>query len=173
MELHNREYCKITRIFVNTRRGNMKKITAIISGIIVLFCCVQGQTMVQPKLLSQRAPDYPESAKRLRMEGKVLLNALIGIDGTVKGTELAQAEFTYAGKKSELFSQADLERMDPAYKETARSLVASARESARYWKFTPAKLGGESYESTIVIPFTYKLTVLPPNSAPALPKKKK
>ncbi len=173
MELHIREYYKITRIFVIKIRGNMKKITAIISGIIVMFCCIQAQTMEQPKLLSQRAPEYPESAKRLRMEGKVLLNAQIGIDGTVKGTELAQAVFTYAGKTSELFSQADLERMDPAYKETARSLVASARESARYWKFTPAKIGGESYESTIVIPFTYKLTVQPQKSSPALPKKKK
>ncbi len=151
----------------------MKKITAIISGIIVMFCCIQGQTMVQPKLLSQRAPDYPESAKKLRMEGKVLLNALIGIDGTVKSTEFAQAVFTYGAKTSEINSPAELERMEPAYKETARTLVASARESARHWKFTPAKIGGEPIDATIVIPFTYKLTVQPQKPSSALPKKKK
>lgn len=124
----------------------MRPTIIVLIALCVSFCSAQGP-MMQPKLLSQRAPDYPEAAKKLRMEGKVLLNAHIGIDGKVKGTEFAQGVFIFAGKTREISSSAELEQIDPAYKETARSLVTSARTSALSWKFSPATLGGDTDRS--------------------------
>lgn len=149
----------------------MRPTIILLIALCVSFCSAQGP-MMQPKLLSQRAPDYPEAAKKLRMEGKVLLNAHIGIDGKVKGTEFAQGVFTFAGKTREISSSVELELIDPAYKETARSLVTSARTSALAWKFSPATLGGSPIEATIVIPFTYKLTVQPQKPSPSRQKQK-
>lgn len=151
----------------------MRSTIVILLIVLSAFCSAQGQMMQQPKLLSQRPPEYPAEGKRLRVEGKVLLNAHIGTDGKVKGTEFAQGQFTYQGKQYDIASSAELDQMAPAIRPTVLSLIQSAQHSALLWKFTPAMLGGTPVEATIVIPFTYKLTVLP-NSPPASrPQKKK
>jgi hypothetical protein len=97
MELQLIEYYKITCIFNKELKGIMRPTIIVLIALCVSFCSAQGP-MMQPKLLSQRAPDYPEAAKKLRMEGKVLLNAHIGIDGKVKGNGVCTGCLHLCGK---------------------------------------------------------------------------
>lgn len=43
------------------------------------------------KLLRSVAPDYPEDARRRRIEGAVELNYIVGRDGRVKDVEIANS----------------------------------------------------------------------------------
>jgi protein TonB len=43
-----------------------------------------------PVLLAQPRPDYPEIARRAGLEGEVVVNILVGKDGTVLATEVAR-----------------------------------------------------------------------------------
>ncbi len=151
----------------------MKKLLLLTLFIFPCIGMAQEQMMVRPKLLIQRPPQYPADAKKLRVEGTVLLNATVGTDGTVKGSEFEAAEFSYSGVKKEVRSSGELESLASPYKEAARSLIESAKASARLWKFAPAKLAGESIEATIRIPFNFDLRILPAQPNKSAPKKKK
>lgn len=86
-----------------------------------------------PTVLRGTPPTYPYTAKRRHVEGKVLVRALIQVDGTA--TDAAIVESVPAG----VFDQA-------VFKALAR------------WRFKPGVLEGRPVPTWVVIPFEFKLS---------------
>lgn len=89
--------------------------------------------MVQPAmLLKQVKPMYPESAKAQGIEGTVLLNAVIGKDGSLLSVAVANKS------------------VDP-------DLAAAALDAVKQWRFRPTLLNGEPVEIITTITVDFKL----------------
>jgi protein TonB len=94
------------------------------------------QPLILPNLnagyLDNPAPRYPEEARERGEQGKVLVRALINVDGTV--AELAM-------KRSSGFP--DLDR--------------SALETVKKWRFVPARRGATTVSAWVVVPISFSL----------------
>lgn len=134
--------------------------------LLILFCSVYAlsQDTLQPAPTYKPAPKYPENAKKLRVEAQIFLTALISKTGTVMETELLQAAVKYPGGNAFLESKNDLVKVAASHRNTAAKLLEVSHQTAKLWKFTPARINGKAEEAMIVIPFTFKLTN---NSKPA------
>ena len=88
--------------------------------------------VVPPRLLSQAQPEYPETARRIREQGLVLLQAVIGTSGTVEDLRVLSST-------SPLFEDAAL-------------------RAVRLWRYRPATLAGRAVRVylTVTIRFTLK-----------------
>ena len=75
-----------------------------------------GGQLQPPRLLSSSPPAYPPDARRQRVQGEVVLDALV--DETGKVVEMAVTSGPPA-------------------------LQSAAREAVRNWKYAPARLNGE------------------------------
>jgi hypothetical protein len=141
----------------------------------LLFCCilVYPQDTIQPVPTYKPAPAYPENAKKLRVEGQIFLSVLVSKTGAVIETELVQAMIRYPEGKAMLESKRDLMKIAPSHRNSAAKLVETAQQTAKQWKFTPARVNGTSEEAMIVIPFTFKLNTNPPPPGIPLNKLKK
>jgi len=82
--------------------------------------------------LNNPAPRYPEDAREAGEQGKVLVRALINVDGTV--AELAL-------RKSSGFTDLD----------------QSALETVKKWRFVPTRRGGDVVSAWVVVPITFSL----------------
>ena len=82
--------------------------------------------------LSNPAPEYPGSSRRLREEGRVILRVLVRKDGTAAQVEVRTSS-GYA-------------RLDGA-----------ARDAVLHWKFIPAKRGNDPLEEWVLIPLSFRL----------------
>ena len=136
----------------------MKTIVLLLSILSLFGFSLQNIDSVQPKPIYKHIPQYPENARKLRVEAEVALNVLIGKDGNVKETDLLQAIIFYPGKSVSIESLSDLNNIPSTHRQTAAKLLELAHQSAQQWKFTPAMINGKPDESVIVIPFTFKLT---------------
>jgi periplasmic protein TonB len=76
--------------------------------------------------------EYPEIAKRSGLEGKVLISALIDVDGTVIRTRIEKADY-------EVFKQAAIDAITKV-------------------RFTPALIGEEPVRLWYTVPISFKLT---------------
>lgn len=85
-----------------------------------------------PRILTRRNPEYPVNARRLRVEGTVLLNVLVGIDGQVREVKVLEAD---GGKL----------------------LSPAAVEAVREWTFAPATHGGRAVECWHKLPIRFAL----------------
>lgn len=135
----------------------MKNIILLISALLVGLLCAQETVTEQPKPVYKQTPQYPENARKLRIEAQVNLNALIGKEGNVLETELLQAIIVYPGKNFNIESPADLNTIPVTHRNPAAKLVELAQQAALQWKFTPAKAGVKPVETVILIPFTFHL----------------
>lgn len=117
----------------------------------------QHPNAVQPKVLHKEMPQYPEDAKKMVVEAQIYLNAVIGVDGTVKSTDLIVAEIMYAGVTTSIKSTKELTPLPSSHRTPAKNLIESAQKTAKLWKFIPAYVDGKPDEVSIVIPFTFKL----------------
>ena len=90
-----------------------------------------GGTVKEPKKIKDVAPVYPEEAKANKIQGVVIVEALIGTDGKVK--------------------EAKVLRPVPV-------LEKAALEAVQQWEYTPTLLNGEPVEviMTITVNFTLK-----------------
>lgn len=82
-----------------------------------------------PKVARPQPPDYPRKLRRKKVEGVVIVEVVIGTDGTVTATEV-------------------IESPDERLSELA---VAAARE----WMFIPALKAGRPVEARVRLPFTF------------------
>lgn len=82
-------------------------------------------------LLKKQQPIYPQDAKDARVSGKVVLQATIGIDGTIHDLRVVQAPWP--------------------------SLVASALVAVSKWQYKPYMLNGEPVEVETTINVIYSL----------------
>ncbi len=82
--------------------------------------------------LNNPAPSYPESAKRRGIQGKVLLNVIVKIDGS------AAAVTVLNSSGSSILDEA-------------------AIEAVREWKFIPANRSGNVVQASVVVPIEFKI----------------
>ena len=69
--------------------GNSLRIwTAALVLVGTSIGATRSQAQEGRKVLSQAQPDYPELAKRLRLQGKVKVQVIIGTDGIIKNTKI-------------------------------------------------------------------------------------
>jgi TonB family protein len=89
-----------------------------------------GGMVMESKLVSRTPPKYPTDAKEARIEGDVLLTAIIAKDGSVM--------------------QLDVKSGHPL-------LAAAALEAVRQWKYQPTLLNGQPVEVVTSIHFNFTL----------------
>lgn len=82
--------------------------------------------------LNNPAPRYPEAARELGEQGKVLVRALINTDGTVAQLALRRSS-----------GHASLDR--------------SALDTVKQWRFVPARRGSSAVAAWVVVPITFSL----------------
>lgn len=148
-----------TYILKSRPENAMVKKTALL--IITCAMIAFAQDTIQPAPTYKPAPAYPENAKKLRVEAQIFLSVLISKTGGVLEAELAQGVVKYPGGRVLLESKNDLNKVPPSHRNSAAKLLEVAQQTARLWKFTPAKINGKSEESMIVLPFTFKLNTGP------------
>ncbi len=83
-----------------------------------------------PKPITRVAPSYPEEARNARVDGKVILQALVGEDGRVLDTRVVKSI--------------------PLLDEAAMAAV-------RQWRFEPGKSKGKPVEMWIDVPVQFSL----------------
>ena len=95
--------------------------------------------VTMPELIrdSYIPPEYPEKARKAGLEGRVVLEVLVGEDGKV--TEISV--------KEDSTSHPDL--------------AASAEQAVRHWRFKPATRNAVPFEMRVEIPFEFKLEDVP------------
>ncbi|MGB2675979.1 MAG: energy transducer TonB [Candidatus Acidiferrum sp.] len=88
------------------------------------------RTATHTKLIKMVKPTYPEPAKKARIEGKVLLRCLIGLDGSAERIEVVTGH--------ELLAQA-------------------AKEAVLQWKYEPPKLNVKPVQTDFVVEIIFEL----------------
>jgi protein TonB len=81
--------------------------------------------MVRPVLLHKVQPEYPNVARRIRLEGRVTVQAVIGLDGSVESVEILRSS-------SPLFDDAAL-------------------GAVKQWTYRPATMGGQPVRVYFVV----------------------
>jgi len=94
---------------------------------------------VMPKVLELAKPDYPELAKKARIQGKVLVKVLIDKEGIPKEVVVVKSD-------NEIFN-----------KPTTDAVMKS--------KFSPAVNKGEKITAWVILPYNYKLEMIEINSS--------
>lgn len=89
-----------------------------------------GGDIKEPKKVKHVPPAYPEDAKRDRVEGVVILEAVIGTDGTVQEGKILRS----------------VPQLDKA-----------ALDAVMQWKYTPTLLNGEPVEVVMTVTVTFSL----------------
>jgi protein TonB len=92
-----------------------------------------GQVAHPPVLLAQEKPEYPRAARFDRIEGRVLLRAVIGVDGRIEPDEIRVLQ-------------------------SVPALDAAAITALRGWRFSPGRdAAGNLVRVLIEIPFEFSL----------------
>jgi protein TonB len=86
---------------------------------------------VEPKLIKQVAPEYPDIARRAGVEGTVWVNCLVGKDGRVKKAIVMKSD-------AEIFNE-------------------PAIQAALQWLFTPALMNNGPVTVWAAVPFKFQL----------------
>jgi protein TonB len=82
--------------------------------------------------LNNPAPNYPLSAKRKGVQGKVLVSVLVKTDGTASAAQISRSS-----------GSSDLDN--------------AALEAVKEWKFIPARRGGELVQASVTVPVEFKI----------------
>jgi len=81
--------------------------------------------MVRPVLLQKIQPSYPDVARRARLEGRVTVQAVIGLDGSVESVEILRSS-------------------NPLFDGAALAAV-------KQWRYRPATMGGQPVRVYFVV----------------------
>lgn len=90
-----------------------------------------GGDVKPPQVISKAEPSYPEAARKARMEGVVILEAIITAQGNVEEVKV-------------------LKSVNPL-------LDASAVRAVQQWKYKPATLNGRSVRVYLTVTITFNL----------------
>jgi protein TonB len=90
-----------------------------------------GGNVAEPRLVSRVEPTYPEIARKARIEGVVILEAIIGKAGNVEDVHLVKSANVL--------------------------LDAAALEAVSRWRYTPATLGGFSVRVYLTVTVEFRL----------------
>jgi protein TonB len=84
-----------------------------------------------PQLINRVEPSYPEAARKARMEGVVILEAIITANGNVEDVKV-------------------LKSMNPL-------LDAAATRAVQQWRYRPATLNGRAVRVYLTVTVTFNL----------------
>ena len=90
----------------------------------------QGGAISAANLIHRVQPEYPDVARRERIQGTIRLHAIIGKDGTIRGLRVVSG---------------------------ACSLSKSAYDAVRKWRYSPVSLNGKPIEVDTTIDVIYSL----------------
>jgi TonB family protein len=90
----------------------------------------QGGAVTAAKLVQRVQPEYPEIARRERIQGTIRLHAIIGKDGSIRGLRVMSG---------------------------ACSLSKSAYDAVKKWRYSPTTLEGKPVEVDTTIDVIYSL----------------
>ena len=90
----------------------------------------QGGAITAAHLIHREQPEYPEVARRERIQGTIRLRAIIGKDGTISGLRVMSGKC---------------------------SLSKSAYDAVRKWRYSPTTINGEPVEVDTTIDVIYFL----------------
>jgi TonB family protein len=90
-------------------------------------------SIVLPVLMSQTSPKYTPEAMRYKIQGQVVLEAVVGADGTVKSARV-------------------VESLDSVY-----GLDLEAMKTAEQWKFKPGTLNGTAVPVVVRVTMEFRL----------------
>jgi TonB family protein len=99
----------------------------------------------EPKLLHKVNPAYPEDAKAEKVEGKFLIDAVIGKDGAVRDAHVVA-------------SSATPQRIDPAQQAGDPRLAKAAVEAVQAWRYEPILENGKPVDARITITIVFRLS---------------
>jgi len=110
---------------------------------------IQVDTMPRPT--SYTAPKYPESARKLGIEGEVWLKLVVDEKGNASKISVVRSHIINNEKVSgkNVTSKEAYAALD--------DLTAAAIEAAKNWKFNPAVLNGKQTKVWVTLPFKFKL----------------
>lgn len=91
-----------------------------------------SQVDQKPSISRRAVPDYPSKAKRMQIEGKVLLQIVVDISGNPKACTVQLAD-------------------PPGYFEEA------ALKAAKKTRFMPGKIRGKPVNTLVLLPFAFQL----------------
>ena len=94
---------------------------------------VKPLPIIPPQIVNQVIPVYPEKAVQAEIEGTVLLNLKVGVDGKVVKTQVKNSS-------------------------GAAILDAAAVDAAANWLFVPAKRGAQSISTIFEVPVSFVLS---------------
>ncbi len=89
-----------------------------------------GGLITRPQRIHEVAPIYPPVARAARVEGTVILEALIDADGTVRDVRVLRSQPLLDG---------------------------AAVDAVRQWRFTPTQLNGEAVPVVMTVTVTFSL----------------
>ncbi len=92
---------------------------------------VVGGNVTEPKKISAPSPQYPEAARRARIEGMVILECTIGKDGIVKETKVMRG--------------------------LPLGLTEAALDAVRKWRFKASTLNGKPVEVLYILTVRFSL----------------
>lgn len=110
------------------RTSSESGVTAQAPGDVETF----SPPMSHADYLDNPRPHYPRQARRLRQEGRVLIEVRVSTDGLPLSVGLK--------------SSAGFDLLDRA-----------ALEAVRHWRFVPARRGGRPVEASVVVPIQFVL----------------
>lgn len=110
---------------------------------------IQVDTMPRPT--SPISPKYPESARKLGIEGEVWLKLVVDEKGNASKISVVRSHIINDEKGSEknVTSKESYAALD--------DLTTAAIEAAKNWKFSPAVLNGTPTKVWVTLPFKFKL----------------
>ena len=90
-----------------------------------------GGNIKEPKKIKDVKPVYPEEAQRAKVQGIVIMETIIGTDGTIQEAKILRG----------------VELLDKA-----------ALDAVMQWRYTPTLLNGEAVEVIMTVTVTFTLT---------------
>lgn len=87
---------------------------------------------VPPKIVSRESPQYPPSARRLHMEGTVIVSMVIDVQGKPRHCAIRKAV------------------PEGVFEEYALA-------AANSYRFVPGKVGGQNVPTLVIVPFHFKM----------------
>lgn len=119
---------------------NSINILIMLSILVVFFPGVEASEKIfelnevdkKPFVKLKKSPDYPSDARRHHVEGKVVLEFLIGSDGTVSNIQVVSSE------------------PEGVFDEAAVDAVSK-------WRFVPAFVGGDPVNTRVKMPLRFDL----------------
>lgn len=92
----------------------------------------ESDPVFDAEYLNNPAPAYPISAKSRNIQGKVLIDVVVKVDGTPEHVVISRS----SGSKA---------------------LDESALEAVKRWRFIPARRGNEVVQANVVVPVEFKI----------------